>query len=221
MSRAREQAILLADMSYLRTICPAGTPVRRFLSHMSEYGELRSWSAVADSAGPTQREQDLTRALDDIAAATNSVDIFTAATDGPLTRQISETIALLPDTVQVSIWYRADDPTSLRCVDDPLRHHHTMLHPLRPVYESCIVADAVVWSATGPILGSQSGTLLRTDHACLAEALRRQFLRRTVGDAPGTGEHAVRCGCGSLRVREEASGGPRKGVYSVCRSCGD
>ncbi|MFE6923816.1 DEAD/DEAH box helicase [Nocardia sp. NPDC057663] len=221
MSRAREQAILLADMSYLRTICPAGTPVRRFLSHMSEYAELRSWSAVADSSGPTRREQTLTQVLEDIAAATSTIDIFTAATDGPLTREISEAIAALPDTVKVSIWYRADDPTSLRCVEDPLRHHHTMLHPLRPVYESCIVADSVVWSATGPILGSRPGTLLRTQHANLADALRRQFLRRTIGDAPGTGEHAVRCGCGSLRVREEASGGPRKGAYSVCRSCGD
>ncbi|MFD6225235.1 DEAD/DEAH box helicase [Nocardia asteroides] len=221
MSRAREQAILLADMSYLRTICPAGTPVRRFLSHMSEYAELRPWPTVADSNGPTRRDQDLTQVLDDIAAATSTVDIFTAATDGPLTRQISEAIAMLPDTVKVSIWYRADDPTSMRCVEDPLRHHHTMLHPLRPVYESCIVADAVVWSATGPILGSRSGTLLRTDHAGLADALRRQLLRRTVGGAPGTGEYAVRCGCGSLRVREEISGGPRKGVHSVCRSCGD
>ncbi len=221
MSRAREQAILLADMAFLRTTCPAGTPVRQFLTHMTEFAQVHSWRTVAEASGPTTVQRSRNPILDDIAAATNTIDIFTASTDGVLTRDLVDVLLSLPDSVKVSIWYRAADPTSGYRVETPLRHHHTMLHPLQPIRESCIVADSVVWSGTRPILGKNPGTLLRTDHKALAEAVRRQLLRRTHGDAPGTGEHGVRCSCGRIRVREEVRGGPRTGVHSVCSECGD
>ncbi|MFD3593207.1 DEAD/DEAH box helicase [Nocardia sp. NPDC058640] len=221
MSRAREQAILLADMAYLRTSCPAGTPVRRFFTHMADFALVQDWRVAAEFEGPTAVQGTLAPVLADIAAATESIDIFTAATDGALTGDIVKLVQSLPDSVTVSIWYRADDPTSGPRVETPLRHHHTMLHPLRPVRESCIIADSTVWSATGPILGSNPGTLLRTVHPAFADALRRLQLRRSVRDAPGTGQHGVLCACGRLRVREEINGGPRSGVLSVCITCGD
>lgn len=221
MSRAREQAILLADMSYLRRHCPAGTPVRKFLDHLSGVATVRSWRVTAEGSGPTTLEQNLVPVLDDISRATESIDIFTAATNGSLTCELVEILTRLPDSVKVSLWYRSDAPTSAGRVEHPLRHHHTMLHPLNPVHESCIIADGIVWSATRPILGTDPGTLLRTEHPALAAAVRRQLLRRTLNDAPGTGEHGLRCGCGRIRVRTEVRGGPRQGVRSVCRACRD
>ncbi|WP_280420159.1 hypothetical protein [Nocardia carnea] len=60
--------------------------------------------------------------------------------------------------------------------------------------------------------GHYMGTLLRTEHTAFAATVRRQLLRRTLNDAPGTGEHGLRCGCGRIRVRTEVRGGPRQGV---------
>lgn len=218
MSRAREQAILLADMAFLRRHCPPRTPVRTFFSHLAEYGDIRQWKDIVSAEGPTSLEADANQLLDDIGHAVTGIDIFTAATGGPLTRPIAEILGDTPEQVKISLWYRPDD----RCADTlerPLRYHHTMLHPMRPVQESCVVVDSIVWSASGPILGRDPGVLLRTDHAPLADALRRQLLRRTVAGVPGTGEHAEQCACGSLRTREEVLGGPRAGVHSSCRTC--
>ncbi|WP_433523875.1 DEAD/DEAH box helicase [Nocardia pseudovaccinii] len=221
MSRAREQAILLADMSFLRQNCPPRTPVREFLTHMDDYAEARSWRQVASGSGATEPESDLARLLDDLSRATSSIDIFTATTDGPFTHRIVETLLATAEDVKIAVWYRPDDPSSTARVETPLRHHHTMLHPLRPLRESCVVVDSVVWSAAGPILGRSTSAILRTDHPALADSVRRQLLRRTIAGVPGTGEHAERCKCGRLRAREEITGGPRAGVHSVCSSCRD
>jgi superfamily I DNA and/or RNA helicase len=70
MSRAREQAIMLADMGYVRQHCPSRTPVREFLRHMSEHAQHRQWREVADRNGPTRVEPDLSRLLHDLAAST-------------------------------------------------------------------------------------------------------------------------------------------------------
>ncbi len=91
---------------------------------------------------------------DDIARGTEPIDIFTAATDGSLTCGLVEILTRLPFSVKVSLWYRSDGPTSADRVEHPLRHHHTMLHPLGPVQESCIIADSIVWSTTRPTLGT-------------------------------------------------------------------
>ncbi len=152
MSRAREQAILLADMAFLRRHCPARTPVRTFFSHLAEYGDIRQWKDIVSAEGPTSLEADANQLLDDIGHAVTGIDISTAATGGPLTRPIAEILGDTPEQVKISLWYRPDD----RCADTlerPLRHHHTMLHPMRPVQESCVVVDSIVWSASGPILG--------------------------------------------------------------------
>lgn len=221
MSRAREQAIFLADMSYLRRHCPASTPVRTFLTHLSDFATVRAWKVAAAGPGPTTVMTDLEPLLDDVSGATDAIEIFTEATDGPVTRQLVARLAELPSTVKISLWYRADDKSSDYLVETPLRHHHTMLHPLLPVYESCVIVDNIVWSATRPILGTDPGVVLRTDHDDLAKAVRRQLLRRTLNGVPGTGEHGLRCACGRLRARAEVRGGPRAGVHSVCRPCGD
>ncbi|MFF0529415.1 DEAD/DEAH box helicase [Nocardia amikacinitolerans] len=221
MSRAREQAILLADMFFLRQNCPPRTPVHEFLTHITEYAEVYRWQQIASAAGPTELESGLDRLLDDLSRATSSIDIFTAATDGPFTRGIVEILLTAAANVKIAIWYKPDDRGSESLIEAPLRNHHTTLHPLRPVRESCVVVDSVVWSATGPILGRETGPILRTDLPALADGVRRQLLRRTISGVPGTGEHAERCKCGSLRFREEVTGGPRAGVHSVCLSCRD
>ncbi|WP_306360001.1 DEAD/DEAH box helicase [Nocardia sp. CC227C] len=218
MSRAREQVILLADMGRIHRGQPAQpTPVRRFLNLLKREAQEWTWRAVAQGPGPTRVENDLRALGDDLASASECVEIFSETVDGPETRWILDILSELPETVKVGFWFGRAGIGSV--VEQALSKHHTTLHPLRRCRESFVVIDSVLWSAQSPILGRAPGLLLRTGHSGLARAVRRQSLRRTVRGVPGTGQSAERCACGSLRMRAEINGGPRAGIHSLCPRC--
>lgn len=218
MSRAREQAIMLADMGRIhRGRPPQSTPTRAFLQQFDRHAHRWTWREVAEASGPTRIERDTATLIDDIAAATENIEIFSARVDGAATRLVLEVLADIPDKVKIGFWF---GPAGIGSeVERALRDHHTTLHPLKRCRESLVVTDSVVWAARAPILGRDPELLLRTDHSALAQAVRRLSLRRNARGIPGTGQHAERCACGSLRIRVETAGGPRAGVYSECRSC--
>ncbi|WP_306359219.1 DEAD/DEAH box helicase [Nocardia sp. CC227C] len=220
MSRAREQVILVADMGRIHRGRPiSSTPVRTFLQHVGRHALPWDWREVASEVGPTTIESDLTALTDDLAAATERIEIFSETVDGPATRRVLEILDNAPEEVRIGFWFGPQGIGSV--VERALRNHHTTLHPLRRCRESFVVTDSVLWSAQSSILGRAPGLLLRTGHCPLAQAVRRQSLRRNVHGVPGTGQAPERCGCGTLRMREERSGGKRAGVYSVCPLCRD
>lgn len=221
MSRAREQAILLADMGYIYRKRPKQTPVRQFLRELDQRAHQLSWTEIANGEGPTSMRTDLSGLLANAQASGVSIDIFSSDLTGPATRALVEILTSTPESVRIGVWYQPERGWSLPQVLQPLQHHHATLHPLRPVRESCVVIDDVVWAAAGPILGRSPGPLFRTGHAGLASSVRKLLIRRSVNGVPGTGEHAERCRCGALLVRAEYSGGPRAGVRSECDNCGD
>ncbi len=220
MSRAREQAIMLADMGRIhRSRAALRTPVREFLQNLSQEARQWTWREVAHGSGPTRIEHSLALLCDDIAHAADSVQIFSATVDGPVTPSILDVLTNLPDRVKIEFWFGPSSIGSL--VERALRDHHTTLHPLQQCRESFVVTDSVLWSAQAPILGRDPGVLLRSEHPDLAQAVRRQSLRRHINGVPGTGDDPERCACGTLRMRAEINGGPRAGIRSVCPRCGE
>ncbi|MTE14154.1 hypothetical protein [Nocardia aurantiaca] len=106
MSRAREQAIMLADMGRIhRGRPPQPMPTREFLQQLDRHAHQWTWRQVAAAAGPTRIEHNLRTLTDDIASATENVEIFSARVDGPAARRVLEVLAALPDQVKIGFWF--------------------------------------------------------------------------------------------------------------------
>ncbi|RVW05993.1 AAA domain-containing protein [Rhodococcus spongiicola] len=219
-SRARDQLILVADLGRIHRARTTVDAVHKFTAAALAEAEFLRWKDVVALPGsPTTQEPGLERLISDIGAAREAIDIWSGDLDPRTARPIVAALADVAGEVPVSIWYPPSGGGDLPDVLAPLRYSSVCLRPCSPVRESTAVVGDALWTASSPLLSEDPGRVLRTANSQLARAVRRALLRRKTAHSPGSGDFAETCACGRLLVREEATGGPRAGVWSACRKC--
>ncbi len=212
-SRAKNQLVLLADMSRIHRSRQNSDAIGRFLRQMERQADHYQWQAAVSRTVTSIHTDPVTA----IAAALNratSAEMF-------LPRIDSEVVGRLLNRVDaghlhgVTVWLSAEDADGHAA--RLLERAGALPRALEPLRESLVVTDDTVITASGPLLGTAPRSVLVTEHRDLAEAVRRVVRRRDGSHVPGSGRHGERCGrCRRQLVRIES---PRSGARFECLSC--
>jgi len=212
-SRAKDQLVLLADMSRIHRGRQDVDAIARFLRQMERQATRYQWQAAV-SGTVTNIVTDPVAA---VAAALNhaeSAEMFLPRTTPTALNRLL-TLVEAGRLHHVTVWLTPEDS------DGPaarlLERAGAFPRALEPLRESLVVTEDTVITASGPLLGIAPRSVLVTQHRDLAESVRRVVRRRDGGHVPGSGRHGEQCGrCRRHLVRIES---PRFGARYECLTC--
>ncbi|SNU02234.1 AAA domain-containing protein [Ruaniaceae bacterium KH17] len=212
-SRAREQLVLLADMSRIHQGRENSGAVARFLRQMKAQATDLPWQAAIRGT-VTRTCSDPVPVIADALNASESAEMFFPDASPEAVRRLLALIdrGRLDD---VTVWVSPDETGAV--VASMFDKAGALPRALKPLRESLVVTDDTVITASGALLCEAPSGVLMTKHRELAESVRRVVRRRDSGQAPGSGKHGESCGrCGRPLVRTEST---RFGVGYECIKC--
>lgn len=209
-SRARDQFVLLADMS--RVLRPGATDaVARFLRQVDRQAVRIDWQEAVHGTRTeflTDPRSALLRALEQ----PGSFELFLPTADPVVIRDLLASCE--PGRFEdATIWLPpAGDTARL------LSRAGAIVRQMSPIRESVLVVGDVVVTASHSLVSAGDDLVLMTNSAELADAVRRVVRRRDTAGNPGSGHPAEACGrCRQPLTRiERTSRAPR----SSCLDCG-
>lgn len=212
-SRAKDQLVLLADMSRIHRGRQDVDAIARFLRQMERQATSYQWQAAVSGTVTNI----VTDPVASVATALNhaeSAEMFLPRTTPTALNRLL-TLVEAGRLHHVTVWLSPED------ADGPaarlLERAGAFPRALEPLRESLVVTEDTVITASGPLLGIAPRSVLVTKHRDLAESVRRVVRRRDGGHVPGSGRHGEQCGrCRRHLVRIES---PRFGARYECLTC--
>jgi hypothetical protein len=220
-SRARDHLVVVGALKSLHRPGAERDAVWTFFANLRDRAMPLSWSAAIGQSKVTEVVTvDLIDRLRRDLAAAGPVDIWLPRGAPTHLPALIPALRHMPnggsDTQSVTIWIEPQEDGHLQAEALQAKREGINVRPVSPVLESFAIVGNAVWSSAGPLLGTRPGIVLRTEHAELANALRRAQRRRS-GAAPGTGELGENCGrCQRMLIRFEVG---LRGIPEVSHEC--
>jgi hypothetical protein len=209
-SRARDQFILLADMS--RVFRSSSTDaVATFLRQVERQAARLDWREVLPRTR-TRVVADPTAAVVDALREPGSVELFLPGVDAEVAREFVRSCE--PGRLEgATVWVGAGCSETQILVDAG-----AYVRPLEPLREPPLVVGDVLVTSRESLASQRCGHAIVTKDAGLADAIRRVIRRRDTSTSPGSGHYGESCGgCGRVLARLESF---NRSARTICLNCG-